>query len=81
MDKIRAFLDSVNGFVGKFIEPILNKIANFIQSGKNAALAIILVFLALTVLIGLFTWLKKTPKLFFFVLIVFGGLAAAALLI
>jgi hypothetical protein len=81
MDQIRALLEKVDEFVGKFLEPVLEKISSFIASGENAALAMILAFLVLVVLIGLFTWLKKAPKLFFFVVILFGGLVAAALLI
>jgi hypothetical protein len=81
MNQIKELISKANDFAGEILEPILQKIFDFLLKGEYVVVGIICVFLALVILIGLITWIKKTPKLFFFILIVFGGLAAAALFI
>lgn len=81
MEKIHELLDKVNGFVEQFLGPILDKIIQFLSSGKYLGIGIICFFAALLLLIGILAWIKKFPKFFFFMLLIFGGLAAAALLL
>ncbi|HHX80283.1 MAG TPA: hypothetical protein GX692_04375 [Acholeplasmataceae bacterium] len=81
MEKIYELLEKANAFSEKVIGPIIDKIVQFISSGEYTAIGIIGVFISLVFLIGILTWIKKTPKLFFLVLLVFGALVAAALLL
>lgn len=81
MEKIYQLLEKANAFSEKVIGPIIDKIVQFISSGEYTAIGIIGVFISLVFLIGILTWIKKTPKLFFLVLLVFGALVAAALLL
>ena len=81
MEKIYELLDKANAFSEKVLGPIIDKIVQFISSGEFTAIGIIGVFISLVFLIGILTWIKKTPKLFFLVLLVFGALVAAALLL
>jgi hypothetical protein len=81
MEKIYELLDKANAFSEKVLGPIIDKIVQFISSGEFTAIGIIGVFISLVFLIGLLTWIKKAPKLFFFILLLFSGLLAAALLV
>ncbi|HHZ12070.1 MAG TPA: hypothetical protein GYA05_05090 [Acholeplasmataceae bacterium] len=81
MEKIRELLSTVDAFVERFIGPILEKIVQFLSSGENFAIGLISVFVALVLLIGLITWMKKSFKSFLILLIIFGALTAVALLL
>ncbi len=81
MEKIYEILAKADQIAGKLLEPIINKLIQFFSSGEYTAIAAIGLFLALIILVGLITWIRKAPKLFFFLLLVFSAVVAASLLI
>jgi hypothetical protein len=72
MDFIRDLFTKLDAKIGGYLNPILAKIAAFLESGRTTVIAVIMVFMAIVVLIGLFRWLRKAPKMFIFAVIVFG---------
>ncbi|HEY8395705.1 MAG TPA: hypothetical protein VIK96_02910 [Bacilli bacterium] len=79
MEKIKELLDKADAFSEKFLRPIVDKITQLISSDKHFAILIVGTFIALILLIGLFSWMKKSPKFFLFMLFVFGALTAVAI--
>lgn len=69
MGVMQTYIEKINDILRPFLEPILNKVVDFIQGNKFLALAGILLFLALVFLVGFIRWLRKAPKLFVFILI------------
>lgn len=69
MDAIKNFVTNINDKLGAILEPILQKIADFLEKQYYlvyGAIALLLVFLVLP---GLFTMLKKAGKFFIFLLV------------
>ena len=71
MGFIRDLFVKANDFLQQYMAPIIDKINQFLTSEEYAVIGVIGFFVALLVLIGLFRWLRKAPKFFFIVLILF----------
>jgi ABC-type bacteriocin/lantibiotic exporter with double-glycine peptidase domain len=71
MGFIRDLFIKANDFLKQYMGPILDKINQFLQSEEYAVIGVIGLFVVILVLIGLFRWLRKAPKLFFIIVILF----------
>lgn len=71
MQAIKDLFTKIDGILSTYLDPIVNKIVTFLQNTGNTVLALIIVFTAIVVLIGLIRWLKHF-KSFLFVVILFG---------
>lgn len=76
MGFIRDLYEKGNAFLEPYIGKIIDFISNFFASGEYLVLGCILFFLTIVILIGLIRWLRKTPKLFLFFLIIIGIIVA-----
>lgn len=71
MGFIRDYFVKANDFLRGYFAPIIDKIVQFLQTEEYAVIGVISLFVGLLILIGLFRWLRKTPKLFLFIVIIF----------
>lgn len=72
MEAIKDIIVKANGF----LEPYVAKIIDFLSKGYTLVYGVIVLFLAILVLAGLIAMLKKTPKLFAFIIILLGIVVA-----
>ncbi|MGD9886533.1 MAG: hypothetical protein AB7T03_01055 [Bacilli bacterium] len=77
MDFVKDLFTKGDAIVGPILDPIVAKIVAFLSNTGITALAVILLFVALLVLVGLFGWLKKAPKFFLFIVVLFGIVVGA----
>ncbi|MDD3107450.1 MAG: hypothetical protein PHP65_06605 [Bacilli bacterium] len=77
MTFVKELFTKLDGIVGPILAPIVAKITAFLSNTGITALAVILLFVAILVLIGLFGWLRKAPKFFLFVVVIFGIVVGA----
>jgi len=75
-DAMIKVFDKTNGFFEKILAPFVDKLVDFLQQGEYTIYALIGVFLAIIVLIGLLRWIFKGTKSFFAILIIFGAVFA-----
>lgn len=71
MGFIRDLFVKANDFLQQYMAPVLDKIIQFLSNEEYAVIGVIGLFTAILILIGLFRWLRKAPKFFFIVLIIF----------
>ncbi|HBP26090.1 MAG TPA: hypothetical protein DD618_03970 [Acholeplasmatales bacterium] len=71
MQVIKDLFTKIDGILSTYLDPIVNKIITFLQNTGDTVLALIILFAAILILIGLIRWLKHF-KLFLFVVILFG---------
>lgn len=71
MQAIKDLFTKIDGILSTYLDPIVNKVVTFLQNTGNTVLALIIVFAAILILIGLIRWLKYF-KSFLFVVILFG---------
>lgn len=76
MGFIRDLFVKANEFLEQFMAPIMDKIITFLSSEEYLIFGLIVFFLFLLLLIGLIRWLRKTPKLFFVILIICAAVVA-----
>jgi len=69
MGFLRDLFVKANDLLQQYMEPVVDKIIQFLQSEEFAVIGIIGLLAGLLVLIGLFRWLRKAPKIFFIVVI------------
>lgn len=69
MEFIREYIEKANAFLEQYIAKAIDKIAEFLSGGEYLVIAVIGFFITLLIIIGLFRWLRKAPKIFLFVLI------------
>lgn len=72
MEAIKGIFDKVDQLLSSYLQPVIDKITQFLGNGAYTVIAVIALFAGLLILIGLFRWLRKAPKLFFFLVFVFG---------
>lgn len=77
MGFIKEIFTKVDGILNTYMQPIVDKVVAFLTNGSNTVIAVIGVFAALLILIGLIRWLRKAPKLFIFVVLIFGLVVGA----
>lgn len=69
-----GLISEINAKFTKFFEPIWNKIVQFLNKGEKYYLlyAAIIVLLIILILPGLYSFLKRAPKFFIFILFLLG---------
>jgi len=72
MEFIRSLFEKGNKFCEPYLGKVVEFLKNFFNSNEYFIIGLILVFIAIILLIGLFKFLFKTPKLFFTLLIIVG---------
>lgn len=72
MGFIRDLFVKGNDFLRHYMAPIIDKIIQFLSNEEYAIMGVIGFFISLLILVGLFRWLRKAPKLFFIVFILCG---------
>ena len=72
MEFLRELFVKANDFLSQYLAPVIDKINQFLQSGEYAVMGVVGLLVGLFILIGLFRWLRKAPKVFFLVVILFG---------
>lgn len=77
MDKIRFYVEKID----EFIAPYINKIIDFLGKGYYVIYAAIAVVIIILVIIGLFSFMKKAPKTFLFLIILLAAVGAVAFFI
>ncbi|HNZ50060.1 MAG TPA: hypothetical protein PK087_00195 [Bacilli bacterium] len=77
MDFVKELFEKGDAKVGPILDPIVTKITEFLSNTGDTALALILLFTGILILVGLFAWLRRTPRFFLFVLILFGIVVGA----
>lgn len=80
MGFIRDFFEKINEILSVYMEPFLMKISDFLSSGEYLIYAIIGLFLILLIIVGLIRWLRKAPKLFITLVVIFGLVIGAWLI-
>lgn len=80
MGFIRDFFEKINEILSVYMEPFLMKISEFLSSGEYLIYAIIGLFLILLIIVGLIRWLRKAPKLFITLVVIFGLVIGAWLI-
>lgn len=77
MGFIRDLFEKVNEILSNYMEPPLMKISEFLSSGEYLIYAIIGLFLFLLIIVGLIRWLRKAPKFFITLIVIFGLVVGA----
>jgi hypothetical protein len=77
MTFIKDLFTQLDGIVGPILDPIVVKMIAFLSDTGIAALGAILLFVAILILVGLFGWLRKAPKFFLFITLLFGIVVGA----
>lgn len=77
MDKIRFYVEKID----EVIAPYINKIIDFLGKGYYVIYAAIAVVIILLFIIGLFSFMKKAPKTFLFLIILLAAVGAVAFFI
>lgn len=77
---IRDIIEKGNNFLEPYISKVVDFITNFLGNGEYLVIGAILFFVTLVLLVGLIRWLRKAPKLFFFILILVGIVVTLGLL-
>jgi hypothetical protein len=75
-EAIIKLFDKADGFLSKYVGPIINKLINFLNKGEYTIYALLILFVGIILLIGLFKWVFKGTKSFILVLLLFGAVFA-----
>lgn len=81
MGFIRDLFDKANSVVERFIAPIVDWVVEFLSSDDYFVIGLLFSFGGILILIGLLRWLRKMPKLLFFVAILIALVVVLWLLI
>lgn len=69
-------LIEISNTISAIIEPFFNQFLGFIDDGYYILYAVVALFLVILILVGLFTFLKRAPKFFLFIVVLLGAVGA-----
>lgn len=76
LENIKDFLAPYSEKIDEFVEPAITWLIEFFSKGYNVIYLAIAVILALVIISGLITCLRKFPKFFFILLIILSIISA-----